>query len=181
MDILHENVCSSVKLHRSRLVEMALQELILLRHLATGMLASVAISVTGIAGAAVTEPDGLQVPNLAADHTSSNNETDLQQIFVNLGEPIDAIADASPDPGVFSPMCDFSIEFLAVCQSQGSAGVAWYNVPSDPTAIPDNIYQLLPPTKCSKRARCGWRDQQCGYSQQTELRRRFDRLRSHGQ
>lgn len=119
----------------------------LLRYLATGLVGSAFLVAAGVARAAVTEPDGLQVPNLAADHIPSNNETDLQQFFTNWGEPIDAIADASPDPGVFSPMCDFSVEFLP-CASGGSAGVAWYNVPSDPTAIPDKIFQLLPPMNC---------------------------------
>ncbi len=126
---------------------MTQQKLEFFRHVTTGLVSSLAFVASGIAQAAVTEPDGLQVPNLAADHTSSNNETDLQQFFTMWGEPIDAIADASSDPGVFSPMCDFSVQFLP-CASGGSAGVAWYNVPSDPTAIPDKIYQLLSPMNC---------------------------------
>src|SRR6202142_4142310 len=117
------------------------------RHFTVGMIGLITITATGIARAAVTEPDGLPVPNLAADHTASNNETDLQQFFTQWGEPIDAIADASADPGVFSPMCDFSVEFMP-CASQGSAGVAWYNVPIDPPAIPEKIYQPLPPMNC---------------------------------
>ncbi len=126
-----------------------------LRRVSGSLFGVTIIAITALANAAVTEPDGLQVPNLAADGPSGNNETNLQQIFDQLGEPINAMADASPDPGVFSPMCDFSVEFLPLCQSQGSAGVAWYNVPSDPTAIPDKIYQLLPPAKCTNAPDAG--------------------------
>jgi hypothetical protein len=146
MDILHENVCPSVTLHRSRQVKMALRKLTLLRHLISTTLGSVAIIAAGIAQAAVTEPDGLAVPNLAANTgPNGNNETDLRNYFAGLGETFDVMADASADPGVFSPLCDFSAEMI-LSQSQGKAGVAWYNVPSDPTSIPDKIYQLLPPS-----------------------------------
>ena len=110
------------------------------------VLIGTAIVATAVdSGAAVTEPDGLQVPNLAADLPTANNETDLRTFFAGLGETFDVMADASADPGVFSPLCDFSAEMI-LSQSQGKAGVAWYNVPSDPTAIPDKIYQLLLPS-----------------------------------
>jgi hypothetical protein len=106
------------------------------------------ISLSLLAGvgnvqAAVTEPNGLRVPVLAP--SANYTETDLGTFFRGLGETFDVMADASAKPSVFSPMCDFSAE-LILSQSQGLAGVAWYNVPADPTAIPDKIFQILPPS-----------------------------------
>jgi len=110
------------------------------------MVGALLVFCVGRAHAAVTEPNGLQVPDLAANTgPGGNNETDLGTFFKSLGETFDVIADASAQPGVFSPLCDFSAE-LILSQSQGLAGVAWYNVPSNPTAIPDKIYQILAPS-----------------------------------
>ena len=104
------------------------------------------LASAGNSRAAVVEPNGLQVPNLAANTgPNGNGETDLGTFFKSLGETFDVMADANSQPAVFSPMCDFSAG-LILSQSQGLAGVAWYNVPADPTAIPDKIYQILPPS-----------------------------------
>lgn len=125
---------------------MSPQKLRLCRHFATGIVSTVTIIAAGIAHAAVTEPDGLQVPNLAANTgPNGNGEIDLKTFFAGLGETFDVMADASATPGVFSPLCDFSVTMI-LSQSQGQAGVAWYNVPSDPTATPYDVYQLLPPS-----------------------------------
>ncbi|HEX4477473.1 MAG TPA: hypothetical protein VH142_20425, partial [Polyangiaceae bacterium] len=83
------------------------------------------------ADAQVVEPNGVQVPGPSADP----NETSLQSYFDTAGEKIDAVAQANTDPGVFSPLCNFTAT-LVLSQSSATAGLAWYNVPTDPTAVP---------------------------------------------
>lgn len=90
------------------------------------------------AKAQVLEPNGVSVPAV------SDGETSLQAYFDAQGEPIDAVAEASAEPGVFSPLCDFQAA-LVLSESQGQAGISWYNVPSDPNAAPAEVYEIVPP------------------------------------
>lgn len=89
------------------------------------------VLVPSRADAQVVEPNGVQVPGPSANP----NETSLQSYFDTAGEKIDAVAQASTDPGVFSPLCNFTAT-LVLSQSSATAGLAWYNVPADPTATP---------------------------------------------
>jgi hypothetical protein len=57
----------------------------------------------------------------------------LQSYFTGAGEGIDAVADAAYEPGTFSPLCDFDATYV-LGQSQGQAGMGWYNVPANDTA-----------------------------------------------
>jgi hypothetical protein len=108
------------------------------------MLAGVAnIVLSSRAAAQVIEPNGLSVP-IAPSNTS---EMSLQSFFDSRmpAEPIDAIHDAHAEPATFSPSCGFQAELL-LSQSSAPAGLAWYNVPSDPLAAPSAIYQLVEET-----------------------------------
>ena len=89
--------------------------------------------------AQVTEPNGTVVPGVSSDA----NETTLQAYFDSQMETINARMEASAEPGVFSPLCNFTAK-LVLSKSQAAAGLAWYNVPASPTAKPDKLYQLLP-------------------------------------
>ncbi|MEY4577455.1 MAG: hypothetical protein RL701_2158 [Pseudomonadota bacterium] len=93
--------------------------------------------------AQVIEPNGLVVP--VAPTTA--NEISVQRFFEarTPPEPIDAVAQASTEPATFSPRCGFQAE-LVLSQSSAAAGLAWYNVPSDPHAAPSALYQLVPET-----------------------------------
>ncbi|HEX3777160.1 MAG TPA: hypothetical protein VHV51_21955, partial [Polyangiaceae bacterium] len=90
------------------------------------------------ARAQVIEPNGISVPV-----TLMNGEITLQQYFDSQLEGIDAINEANAEPGVFAPQCDFSAT-LVLSQSGAMAGIAWYNVPTSPTAAPDNVYTIVP-------------------------------------
>ncbi len=89
--------------------------------------------------AVVVEPNGIQVPNLVA----MGGEQTLQAYFDAQGEGVDTQAEASTEPGVFSPQCDFSAR-LVLKGSNASAGLAWYNVPANPTEKPAKVIQLVP-------------------------------------
>ncbi|HWA73425.1 MAG TPA: hypothetical protein VG937_13860 [Polyangiaceae bacterium] len=91
------------------------------------------------ADAQVTEPNGTVVPG----PSSQANETSLQAYFDSQNEMINARMEASADPGVFSPLCNFTAT-LVLSQSNAAAGLAWYNVPASPTAKPDKLFQILP-------------------------------------
>lgn len=99
-----------------------------------------------LAGAQVIEPNGLAVPVPPV----TNGERSVQAYFEDLmpPEPIDAVADAAAEPATFSPLCGFEAE-LVMSESQSPAGLAWYNVPSDPTAAPDALYPVLAETTLS--------------------------------
>lgn len=110
----------------------------------------VATRLTGapVAWAAVTEPNGQAVPDLAQATNSSYRETTLQAYFDSVGETIDALAAASAEPGTFSPLCNFQAE-LVLTESGAKAGIAWYNVdaanPSTPP--PDSaLHHILQPS-----------------------------------
>jgi hypothetical protein len=95
------------------------------------------------ARAQVIEPNGLAVP-VAAPNSS---EVTLQKYFDSRmpAEPIDALRQASAEPSTFSPRCGFEAE-LVLSQSSARAGLAWYNVPSDPSAAPDALYLIVEET-----------------------------------
>ncbi len=76
--------------------------------------------------ALVTEPNGATVPT-----ASGGGETQLFQLFANRGEPIDWQVDAVTVPETFSPLCEFSAEFL-LREAGGQFPLGWYNV--DPAA-----------------------------------------------
>ena len=60
-------------------------------------------------------------------------------------EPIDAIADASAEPGAFSPLCDFTAT-IVLAEAMSADGLSWYNVPASPTALPTPLYPIIPET-----------------------------------
>ena len=90
-----------------------------------------AASGVGRAWAAVIEPNGVSVPG--PPNTAS--ETPLQSYFTSQGEGINAVNDASTQPGVFLPLCDFKAT-LVLSQSNAQAGIDWYNQPMTPTGPP---------------------------------------------
>jgi hypothetical protein len=89
-----------------------------------------ALSV-GRARAAVIEPNGVSVPG----PSSNASEMTLQAYFTSVGESINAVKDASTDPGVFLPLCDFKAT-LVQSQSSAAAGIDWYNQPTTPSGPP---------------------------------------------
>ena len=101
-------------------------------------LAAVAVSRPAPARAAVVEPNGTSVPA-----TVNNGETTLQAYFTAQGETINAVTDASTDPGAFLPLCDFQAT-LVLSQSGAYGGIAWYNTTAGATGAPAaaNIYQI---------------------------------------
>ena len=92
------------------------------------------------AHAQVTEPNGLRVPA-----TCPASEICLQTYFNGLNPPdaINALNEASVNPGTYSPPCTFTAE-LVLSQAANAAGLAWYNVPADPTSKPAAVYALVP-------------------------------------
>jgi hypothetical protein len=108
-----------------------------------GWLCALALLCCSAARAQVIEPNGLAVPVLS----SPTNEVTLQDYFAGRmpPEPIDALNQASAEPATFSPRCGFEAE-LVLSQSSAAAGLAWYNVPADPSAAPDAIYVIVEET-----------------------------------
>jgi MYXO-CTERM domain-containing protein len=99
-------------------------------------LAVVAASRPAPARAAVVEPNGISVPA-----TVNNGETTLTAYFMSQGEMINAVSDASTDPGAFLPLCDFQAT-LVLSQSGAYGGIAWYNTTAGATGAPANVYQI---------------------------------------
>ena len=102
----------------------------------------VAVLAVAPAHAAVVEPNGITVPappittGCAAVTCRAGTvcedgrcEVRLQSYFDTNGEAISETADASTDPGVFLPLCDFAAT-LVLSESQAQGGLAWYNVPA---------------------------------------------------
>lgn len=98
------------------------------------------ISAPTAARAQITEPNGVVVPGLP----NTEGETPLWDFFEAEGEGIEAVADASIEPSIFSPLCDFEVA-LVMSASNSQAGLAWYNAPTEPTAAPAAVYQVLAP------------------------------------
>jgi hypothetical protein len=102
-------------------------------------LGALAVTLHAPPGAAqVIEPNGVQAPRPAPA-----DEISLQEYFDSEMEPIDALADASAEPGAFSPLCDFTAT-IVLAEAMGSDGLAWYNVPASPTAAPTPLYPIIP-------------------------------------
>ena len=95
-------------------------------YLAAGLppILAATLLVAGIAPsqarAQVVEPNGTSVPGPSSDP----NETSLQSFFDKQGEAINAVKEASIEPGTFSPLCDFEAA-LVLSQSNAQAGIAW--------------------------------------------------------
>jgi len=116
----------------------------------------VALALTSApAFAQVVEPNGITVPAppLARSCTGvtcptgkvcedGRCEVRLQSYFDANGEALSETADASTDPGVFLPLCDFAAT-LVLSESQAGGGLAWYNQPASATAAP-TFYQIGP-------------------------------------
>lgn len=82
------------------------------------------------AAAAVSQPNGLVVPQAAP-----SGEKNLSVFFSERGEALDWVADANTTPDTFAPLCGFTAEF--VLNEAGSRfGLAWYNVDPAATAPP---------------------------------------------
>ena len=107
--------------------------------------------MSALAHAQVIEPNGLAVPITPP----GSSEQSLQRFFDSRMPPekIDAVQQASAEPATFSPRCGFQAE-LVLSQSSAAAGLAWYNVPADPSAAPDAFYRSCPRPRRSARA---WR------------------------
>ncbi len=90
------------------------------------------------AAALVTEPDGSVVP------IDSGGEVQLYTLFSNRGEAIDWRQDAVTVPETFSPLCDFSAEFL-LREAGGQSPLGWYNVDPNATVGPpaNLIYEIV--------------------------------------
>ncbi|MCC6213798.1 MAG: hypothetical protein IT376_02945 [Polyangiaceae bacterium] len=97
--------------------------------------------VAAPAAAAVTQPDGSSVPR------TSGGEIQLQDMFNGRGEPIDAQAAAATLPETFSPLCEFSAEFL-LRQAGGSFPLGWYNAVPGST-IPPGATQIFEVVACN--------------------------------
>ena len=101
-------------------------------------LAVPALLAAGPSFAAVVEPNGLSVPAAS----SNPSEMTLQAYFTSQQENINALNDASTDPGAFLPLCDFQAT-LVLSQSQAGGGIAWYNTTSPaPNAAPAMVYPI---------------------------------------
>jgi len=107
------------------------------------ILLSIALLAPALARAQVIEPNGLAVPITPP----GSSEQSLQSFFDSRTprETIDAVRQASAEPATFSPRCGFQAE-LVLSQSSAAAGLAWYNVPADPSSAPTAFYQIVPET-----------------------------------
>src|SRR5687767_7422088 len=102
--------------------------------------AVIVLALSAPASAQVVQPDGRTMPQ-----DSMNDETQLYTLFSSRGEAIDFVADGAAVPDTFSPLCDFTAEF--VLNEAGSRfGVGWYDAdPSDPTPPdPSEIHVIVP-------------------------------------
>ena len=93
--------------------------------------------ISATAAAAVTEPNGLQVP------TDSSPEVQLSTLFQNRGEAISAKNDAHTTPNKFSPLCGFTATYV-LNQAGSHYGLAWYN-DTGQTPQASALHALVPP------------------------------------
>jgi hypothetical protein len=89
----------------------------------------------------VLEPNGVAAPRIP----STNGETSLQEYFDTEGEAINAVLEASAEPGTFSPLCEFTAT-VVMSEAEGLDGLAWYNVPADATSAPPRVFPIVPET-----------------------------------
>ena len=99
---------------------------------------SLSLVICRSAAAQVVEPNGTAVPGPTTDAVS------LQQFFTAQNEAINAVTNASITPATFLPLCDFQAT-LVLSQSSASAGLSWYNVPTNAMATPAPLYPIGTP------------------------------------
>lgn len=89
---------------------------------------------------AVVEPNGVQVPLKLA-----NGEITLWDYFAAQGEALDPVLDASDQPELFSPLCDFTAT-LVLKQTSATPSLEWYTPPTDPNAAPpaSDVHLIVP-------------------------------------
>jgi MYXO-CTERM domain-containing protein len=116
------------------------------------------------ASAAVTEPNGLAVPqpvtaaetNIATSRGFTAPALTLQGLFANqcFGDPIDPIADAETEPAAFSPLCGFT-GTLVMRGGGCRLALGWYNAnQSGQTPTDAEIYTLVPASPATARDFC---------------------------
>ncbi len=110
-----------------------------MRLLACASGAAAFLLAPALAFATVNEPDSAVVPV-----DSGNGETQLYTLFQNRGEPIQWQADGVAVPETFSPLCDFSAEFL-LREAGGQSPLGWYNAVPGSTIAPSaaQIYEVV--------------------------------------
>jgi len=101
------------------------------------------------AGAAVTEPNGLALPQPPSSTettmaASVNAEVRLDRLVVARGEAFDTVLDAYVPTG-WAPQCNLTAQLLVrggTCEVE----LGWYNIVADSTVppTPEQIYSLLP-------------------------------------
>src|SRR4051794_451239 len=98
---------------------------LLARRISLSVLSAVTalLAIGASARASVTEPDGTVVPTNA----SVGSETQVQTLFTNRGEMLNAKTDALIVPAVFSPTCGFT-GTLVLSQAGCKSALGWYNV-----------------------------------------------------
>ena len=100
--------------------------------------AALAVALVSVsARAAVTEPNGLQVP------INSAPEVQLSALFQSRSEAINSQTDAHTTPNQFSPLCGFTATYV-LNQAGSHFGLAWYNDKGTPPSASD-LHQLVPP------------------------------------
>src|SRR5690242_464363 len=109
------------------------------------------VAISTGARAAVTQPNGLQVPivnmdedNYAVTLAPAGRHVTLPMFFTARGETINYSTDAHTTPTVFSPRCNFT-GTLVLHGGNCNMDFGWYNVdPNSSTPPPDNqIYRLV--------------------------------------
>jgi hypothetical protein len=102
---------------------------------------AVAVLAAPASLALVTEPDGSTVPR-----DSGGSETQIYTMFQQRGEspPLDWQQDGKDVPDTFSPLCEFSAEFL-LREAGGQSPFGWYNVVPGSTTPPaaGQIYEIV--------------------------------------
>jgi hypothetical protein len=98
---------------------------------------ALALASAASTAAAVTEPNGLQVP------IDSSPEIQLYTLFQQRGEAINWQTDAHVTPNAFSPLCGFTATYV-LNQAGSHFGLAWYNETGSPPPATD-LHLLVPP------------------------------------
>jgi MYXO-CTERM domain-containing protein len=131
---------------------------------ALGILAALASAASaGPSLAAVTEPNGLAVPqpvgsaetNIAVSRGFTAPALTLEGLFdpACFNDPIDPIADADTQPAAFSPLCGFT-GTLVMRGGGCRLDLGWYNANQSGTPPDDEIYTLVPASPATARDFC---------------------------
>jgi hypothetical protein len=116
------------------------------------------------ASAAVTEPNGLMVPqpvsaaetNIATSRGFTAPALTLEGLFAPqcFNDPIDPVADADIQPAAFSPLCGFT-GTLVMRGGGCRLDLGWYNAnQSGQTPADNEIYTLVPASPATSRDFC---------------------------